>query len=319
MSSKLWTDADIQKLKDLIDKNYTKTQIADELNRSITAIQVKVNRLGLAIYNTEDNKGSRGRNWKESDIEEFTELWNDPTISMNVMCSRLHRSRFSLRKKALELNLGSRDYDTEYLSVPTICEEMQVSHDRVSNWLKIGLPYKKSRSGKTNYLIDVDDLLKFLECHQDMFDASKISRYIFAEEPDWLIAKRKADAKYYPTKLRSEYTNEDDKTIQRMFYRGCTDKEIAEAIGRTPTAVSGRRRILNLMKDTWSDYEIEILQQNSRYKTVDELLKMLPRRTKKSIEWMCRKHNLPYHFSKEKCEKHIKSVIVDENQSLYKL
>lgn len=300
--SYVWKPSEIEELKKLIEEGYTKEQLADHFNRTVTAIQVKVNRLGLAIYNTSDNVGSRGRNWRQSDIEEFVQLWTNPTISRPVMCKKLHRSYYSIRKKALQLDLGPRPVDSEYVTIPDICTEMQVSHDRVSNWLKLGLPKKKSRSGKVRYLIDVDDLLLFLENHQDMFNANLISPYLFYTEPQWLKDKRKSDAKYYPSNLRSEYSNEDDKKIQQMFNRGKSDEEIAEALGRTSTAIAGRRRILNLMRDVWSEEELDILKRFSRYKTVDELTHLLPRRSKKAITWMCEQMKLPYHISKSRCE-----------------
>lgn len=298
-----WKPEEIQKLNELLDQNKTRTEIAEALNRTPTAIQVKVNRIGRVIYNTSDNTGNRGPTWRKEDDELLGELWTDPTISRVVMCKRLHRSQFSIRKRALQLNLGGRDYDTSYLSIPDICREMQVSHDRVSNWFRRGgLKRRKSKSGKVRYLVDSDDLLKFLESRPDLYDASKISPYLFAEEPEWLKQKRIQDRKFYPSNLHAEYTNAEDKKLQHLFNQGKSDEEIAIELHRTTKSIADRRRILCLIRTTWSDDEVEILRKYSRYKTLEELMHLLPRRPLKGIRYMCEKLKLPYHYKKECCE-----------------
>ena len=302
MSSKPWTSDEIDLLKKMVQDNCTKTEIAYKLNRTITAVQIKCSRLGIAITNQSDNEGSRGRDWKQSDIDQLIELWNDPKSGKYSMMNQMRRSWTSIRYKAMKLGLGPREYDTEYLSMNDICQEMQVSFDRVSNWCKIGLKRKKSKSGKTRWLIDVDDLLKFLENHQDLFNASLISKYLFYDEPDWLIEKRHKDSTYYPKELRLEYSNEDDKMIQNLFLRGKSDEYIAKELNRTSSAIAGRRRILGLYKGAYTDDEDDYLRKWSRYKTLDEILEKLPWRTIKGLEWRCKKLNIPYHLQKSCCE-----------------
>lgn len=300
--SRVWKEEEITKLIQLINQNKTKTEIAEELGRTVTAVQLKVNRLGLAIYNTSDNKGNRGRNWNTDQDNLLKELWSDPELSKSVICNRLHRSYYSIRKRALILNLGSRSYNDEYLSMSDVSEYMNVSIDRVSNWCKLGLPRKKSRSGKTKFLIDIDDLLKFLYNHQDMFDASKISEYLFYSEPQWLIDKRKKDKEFYPENLRKEFSNEEDKKIQSYFYMGYSDDKIAKLLKRTSQSIFHRRHVLNLMKGRYTDDEINILKKYSRYKTIDEIHELLPNRSNKSIEYKCCSLKIPYHIKKDRCE-----------------
>ena len=179
---------------------------------------------------------------------------------------------------------------------------MNVSHNRVSNWLKLGLKYKKNRSGRTKYLISQEDLLDFLKEHQDMFNASEISEYLFINEPDWLVKKRRSDLEYYTDNLRFEYTNEEDKIIVSMFKQGKSNAEIARSLKRTESAIAGHLRVLDLSRGRYNDYEIEILKENSRYLTLDELLVLLPLRTKKGLEYKCNALGLPCHKVKERCE-----------------
>lgn len=57
-----------------------------------------------------------------------------------------------------------------------------------------------------------------------------------------------------------------------------------------------------VLEGKYNDYKIDILRKNSRYLTVDELLQLLPLRTKKGITYKCKEFGLPYHLSKRKCE-----------------
>ena len=239
--STLWTKEDIAKLRKMVNEGKSKEEMASYFGRTETAIEIKVNRLGLQIIRD-------GRNWLKKDLDLFTKDWYDGSISKYMLMKKYNRSYFSLRKKALELELGPRPHNEEYLSIREICEEMQVSHDRVSNWLKIGLNHKKNKSGKTKYLISQDDLLIFLENHQDMFDASLISEYLFVDEPEWLKEKRQKDIKQYAKSNRLEYTNEEDKQLLSLFNMGKTDSEIAESLNRTECGIAYHRRVLGLYR-----------------------------------------------------------------------
>ena len=239
--STLWKKEEIVELQEMLKNGKSKEEIALHFGRTETAIEIKVNRLGLQLIRN-------GRNWLKSDLKEFANDWCDGSISTHVIMKKYKRSWFSIRKKALELGLGPRPYNDEYLSIKDICEEMQISHDRVSHWLKIGLVHKKNRSGKTKYLISQNDLLSFLKNHQDMFNASLISEYLFVDEPEWLQKKRKKDSAKYAKSNRLEYTNEEDKILLSMFNHGKSDAEIADTLNRTECGIAYHRRALGLCR-----------------------------------------------------------------------
>lgn len=290
----IWTQKELDELAQLVKEGKSREELMEHFDRSKNAIEVKVNRLGLQL--TRPHK-----RWKKKELADFKEDWQDTKYTMQGLTKKYGRSKFSLRKKALELDLGARPYNEEYLSISTICEEMQVSVDRVANWIKLGLPTTKNKSGKTRYLIDVDDLLEFLEWHQDMFNASLISDYLFLDEPEWLKEKRIKDTEFYPTKFRLEWTNEMDKQLVSMFKVGKSNEEMAKFFHKTSGAVSDRLRILNLFRGRYNDYEIEILNKYHDSHTLDELAKMLPLRSVKGIAYKCEQLGLSYHFSKSKC------------------
>lgn len=294
-SGNIWREQDVLELRRLVNEGYNVEQLAKHFNRTEMAITIKVNRIGEQLK--EPN-----RTWLPEEEKQFKEDWNNPELSISKLKKKYNRTWFGLRKRALILELGPRSYNDLYLNIETICEEMQVSRDRVSSWIKKGLKVKKNRSGKTRKVIDVNDLLDFLEKHQDLFKANKISEYLFVEEPQWLIDKRKVDKQINDEKNRLPYTNNEDKMIQNMFIMGKTDKEIAENLHRTEEGIKSRRRILNLIKREYQEYEIDILKKYSKYKTIEELAKMLPLRKPKGIAYKCEQLGLEYHISKSKCK-----------------
>lgn len=290
-----WTDSQLKELADMVDGGKTIEELVKHFNRTEQAIVIKVNRIGKKIQ-----VGSR--EWTPDEDEKFKSEWSDGSLSIRAICKNHNRTWFGLRKRALVLNLGPRPYNTEYVSVTDICQEMHVSKDRVYNWFKLGLKKKKNRSGKTKYTVDTKDLLNFLESHPDHFDASKISEYLFPEEPEWLIEKRKTDKDINIEKRRMEYTNEEDKVIEHMFCRGMSDKEIAERLHRTPNGIQCRRMILCITKNRYMPYELEIIRKNSPYMTIQELSKLLPLRTARGIQSKCEQLGLEYHISKNECK-----------------
>lgn len=290
-----WTPEQLQELSELVDSGKSLEELAEHFNRTTNAIEVKVNRIGKQLIRP-------NRYWKDTEETSFAEDWEDGTLSVKQLIKKYNRPWFSLRKRAQLLKLGPRPYNDEYVSVTDICREMQVSNDRVYNWFKLGLKKKKNRSGKVKYVVDTHELLKFLEQHQDHFEADKVSEYLFWDEPEWFKAKRKRDIQINMEKRRVPWTNEEDKRLEMLFCRGKSDEEIAKALKRTPSGVMCRRLKLGLVKNRYMNYEIEILMNNSRYKTVAELNKMLPLRSYKGIISKCEQLNIPYHVSKERCE-----------------
>lgn len=242
MSTTRWTDEEIKKLKEMAKAGKSKKKIAATLGRTEHAVDMKLFRLGIQIR-------KKNRFWTPEEDAEFAADWSNPEKSNQYLCRKYNRTRIALIDRAFMLGLGSRPISDMYLTIPAVSEEMQVSYDRVYTWIRLGLKTRKNRSGRGKYLIRQEDLLKFLEAHQDLFNASLISDYLFHSEPDWLKEKRKRDTQKYAEYNRLEYSNDDDKQIVRMFEHGKTDKEIADALGRNLTGLAAHRRVLGLLRN----------------------------------------------------------------------
>lgn len=292
---KRWTNEEVKDLERLIKDGRGIDYLVSYFGRSSDSISKKVYSLGLKI-------SRKYRHWTDSEVKRFKRDWYDGSISMNKLMLRYNRTELALKDKASRLGLSVRPYDDEYLSVLDICNEMGVSEDRVLHWLRVGLNYRVSKSGRVKYLISQEDLLDFLRDNPDRYDASKISEYLFVDEPDWLIQKRKDDYVFCTSKSHVEYTNEEDIKIERLFKQGKSDKEIAKEMRRSESALKKHREILGYSRKRYNLYEIEILKKNSRYLTVDELLELLPLRDKKSIKYKCNDLGIPYHTRKSRCE-----------------
>lgn len=294
--STLWNKEDTLKLIDMVREGKTKEELAETFNRTPVAIEVKVSKLGLQLKRP-------CRTVHSDELEELRNDWKDGSLSMKQLQKKYNRTKNALKILAQRNHFGPRPYNDDFLSISDVCDFIGISKDAVRNWIKAGLPYKKSKSGRTTYLIDLDELQKFMKNNQDRFNATLVSEYLFYPEPEWLKEKRRKDRESYPTSWHEEYTNEDDKKIEDMFKKGKSVSDIAKELKRTEHSIKDRLMILGYYLKKWNDYEIEILKENSPYMTVKELTKLLPRRSEDGIAYRCEVLKLEYHISKERCKK----------------
>lgn len=299
-----WKDSDIVELKKLLEDGKSVDEISATLGRTKNAVELKVNRLGLQVLRP-------NREWTPQEEKKFARDWSNGEVSMTAMEKKYKRTDNALRTKAQRMGLGSRPYNVEFLSVTTISEEMGVSLDRVYNWCKNGLKRHRNHSGKVKYVISVNDLLRYLKSHQDAFNASIISKYLFVDEPQWLKDKRVRDAEEYAVNQKLPYSNQDDKDIVLMNKLGKQNSEIAKAIGRTEEAVRIRKYTIGVYSKWYTVGEEDFLKKVSRYLTVDEILEYMPNRTVKGIEYKCSKMGIPYHLTKNMCEPLPEGVDID--------
>lgn len=246
---KRWTDSEMQQLKEYIDDALTVKEISEKLCRSKSSVYKKIDRLSIEVNCLPCKKRMQSyRNWTNEDDLLLEEMWYDGTYSNIDISKKLNRPWGGVKKRVTRLGLGERVFDTSYLSIPDIVNEMSVSKDSVSNWLQLGLKVKKKRVGRYVYHIKAEHLLDFLEKHPHLYNASLISEYLFVNEPEWLVQKR-LDDKNIPKNNAAKYTNEEDKEIQRLFMKGVDDKGIAYSMGRSADGIRHRRWILGLLRE----------------------------------------------------------------------
>lgn len=293
MNQNLYSREDIEMLRQMCAEKRTIAYMAEKLNRSEGSIRQKCKKLHLEL-------DLERLYWSDEEIQQFKNDWEDSSISDAMLRKRYkNRSITAIKSQARRLNLGPREYDSSYLLVSDIVEEMKVSKDRVRGWIKKGLKYHKSRIKPYKYLIDEKELLAFLEQHPDVYDASIVSKYLFSNEPKWFKEKRITDKRDYNNTMGTKYTDEDFKIITKMFKQGCSNEEIAKAINRTPVSIEKMLWSMGLSRKSYNPYEIEIIKKHIDTHTIQEIADMLPLRTKKGIIAKCEQLGLKYHSKRK--------------------
>lgn len=295
--NRMWRENEINMLLFLIEQGADIEEIAEKLDRTENAVKTYARKHNIRIV-------TDGCRWTEDEIKEFTNDWKDADMTPGRLVKKYHRTWGGLRRKAYKLGLGKRPVSDIYLTVKQVAAEMNVQEYTVRRWIELGLRTKKSKTNKTTtHLIDADDLLVFLESHQKLFDASKISDILFYDEPDWLKNKRRYDFANYNKNRNTEWSLADDNRLVWLFSKGRTDEEISKEMHRSCSAIQAHRFILGLCRpqNYWSEYEISVLLKYHEYKTVSELHEMLPERTAAAISRKCALMNITYHESKSAC------------------
>lgn len=293
--AKIWSDSDKALLIEKVKLGWQRKELAGYFGVTENSIEIKVSRLGYKILR-------ENRDWTADEEESFRVDWKDPSFSMYMLMKKYARNENGLKIKAQRMKLGPRNEYREHLSITDIIEEMQVSRDRVSAWIKLGLKTSKNKAGKGKYSIKANDLLTFLEKNQSKFNASKISEYLFADEPDWLIEKRKRDINPETCEYREyeTWTTMQIKRVKDLVKLGYDIEKIAKTLKKTEYGV---RRIINEhdidYKDEryYSEEEIDILYKYHDKVTVEQLAIMLKnKRTIKGICYKCEQLGLRYHL-----------------------
>lgn len=283
-----WTDSEKEVLKQMCEDGASLSDMAKVFNRTESNMRSTIKRFKYT-------RKLERKPWSNKEIKQFKEDWHDSTLSYNALAKKYNRSKTALQTEATRLKLGARLYDDSYITIPDICEEMQVSKDRVYTWIRNGLKTKKSKVKPYKYLIDTKDLLDFLEKHPTYYDASKISGYLFSVEPNWLKQKRQNDSGTFIRKMGIKYSDEELHQIIYLFKHGDSNEQIAEKVKRTPFAIEKVLGDLGLSRRRYNDYEIKFIRDNVAYMTINEIAKNLPLRTKAGIIAKCEQLGIKYH------------------------
>lgn len=163
-------------LKELVSDKNAK-ELAILFNRTESAIRAKCNKLNLTL---KKNK----KIWTQEEVEFLRDSWG--VLSISSICRQLNRSLKSIKSKANRIGLEPlRNSFDDDITITEFAEYMGISRYRIYYFHKRGLKMKRKKlSNKTSmYMISIKDALKFLEEHQNLFDAAKIDDCLFLPEP----------------------------------------------------------------------------------------------------------------------------------------
>ena len=169
--------------------------------------------------------GEKRRRWTVEDDNYLEEWWGIRTLEHFV--KKFNRTESAIIHRVKRLGLGGA-YGRYSLIAFQVAEILGVDYKTVKNWyLKYDFPMKKKVLRKrVRYLIDLNDLMKWLEYNKELWDASRVEVYALTHEPKWLQEKRKYDY-HNRTKLK-KWTKEEDKKVLKMYMDGLSIREISE-------------------------------------------------------------------------------------------
>lgn len=204
-------------------------------------------RLKLGLKKCE---GARGPDWSQKEVAYIREVWGDKTIPQ--IARHLKRSINAVKIKAVRLGYTGQTKSGEMMSARKVSELLGVDVHAVCDiWIpKYGLKAKHRRLGsgkRTTTIIMFDDLLAWLEGHQDLWDSRRVELYALGMEYDWLQKKRKFDATK-PSRKDQKWTSQEDVRLISLFKKNnMTYAEIGQELGRPASGI--QRRLSRL--DVW--------------------------------------------------------------------
>jgi hypothetical protein len=238
----------------------------------------------------------KGRLWSVEERQEFIDDWCNSDLSIVTLSHKYNRTEHALYMQAYTMNLPNRQDNRDYLTVNDIACEMNVSDTTVRNWYNKGLKVKKTKIGRFKQIIYVEDLLKFLKKHQDIWDASIVSEYLFSDEPKWFKEKREKDKEKHKYIKEGYWTDDETRRLESMLKMGKTYESISKTLSRSADSCRTRAKYIGIAPKTkikhWTEEEITYLKENADKFTNKVLAEHLQGRTPNAIGIKCSKLNL---------------------------
>ena len=265
-----WTDKEIETITEILNRDsFTIEDLKVIKGRDINIIKEKA--LEIRTNNIRNNQYNKP--WTEEDYDYLKRWWGlEDVTTIGIM---LGRSREALRNKAKKLGICSKKI---YYTARECSIMLGMSDSRFLGYLQKG--YVKSRKAKTEQLIHQikpQELLDFMEKHQDKWDSRKMtSEPFFIEKPDWYIEKCKRDKEnpidYLDT--QKKWTDDEYKYLLEAKKQGMSFEEIAKELDRTVSSVKSKYEKRNTVerrrKEREAKKEAERIKEND-YKNLNRL------------------------------------------------
>lgn len=127
--------------------------------------------------------------WSEDEIERLMTFYG--RVDITYLCSKLNVTYEQLRRKVKDLGLGYQREFSDYITMRQVRELMNVQHYAIQRFILAGMPVQTRQfgRGKKNILISFDNLMKWLEENQELWDSTKVPFRAFGGEPERKISK----------------------------------------------------------------------------------------------------------------------------------
>lgn len=242
-SGEKWTHEQDQYIRDHWTEA-TDEELAAAVGHPVSSTHARRLKLGL-----KQRESSKGPKWSQEELDYIREMWGEKTVPQ--IAKHLGRSINAVKVKTVRLGYTGQKWSGEMMSARKVSELLGVDVHAVCDfWIpKCGLKGKRRRLGqskKTTTIIMFEDLLKWLEAHQDLWDSRRVELFALGMEYDWLTEKRKTDAGK-PARKAQKWTQQEDDRLIFLFKRNeMTYAEIGAELGRTARGIERRLRRLDV-------------------------------------------------------------------------
>ncbi len=277
-----WTDEEIEKLRELVNKKLKASEIAEKMGRTPSSIYAQMTRHKIKSRVSKQQ-------WSDEENNYLIESWG--RLTLRSMALRLKRTEVAIKLQATKLGLGRATDQNINLKLEEFVDYSGISRSRVNYLTKnYDFPLIKKKLGRRKlYFVDIENVLKWMKKHQEEFDASKISEYLFVSEPEWLKEKRINDSKSKEGLKSAVVVKKWDANsitkLKDMISIGYSYEEIGKALGITSAQVARRAQKENfsyLAPKFWQGSDFRYLKEHWQTQSDAEIAKAI-HKTKKSI------------------------------------
>ena len=221
----------------------------------------------------------KGRNWKPEEEAWLSENWG--TVSVNTICKKLNRSRNAIMVRVNRLGLPPYYESGEYITMHQLILALGYGASdgyKVKSWIQNrGFPVKNKRhSKKVVRVVYLEDFWKWAEKHRSFLDFSNMEPLALGEEPDWVAAQRKKDAKAFALQRKDPWTAGEDHRLELLLKEHKYGyAELSQMLCRSAGAIQRRCQDLGLKErpvkadnhspeSKWTQTDFEALAEGIR-------------------------------------------------------
>lgn len=161
------------------------------------------------------------------------------------IAKKLGRSTSSITNKKKQLGIGFMMELTDLWNLNQLSEAVGKSMGSVNkSWVANGLKFVKRGC---YCLVEEKEVLRFMQEHPNLWDATKCDYYLFYQYP-WFLKKLEEDRKKPANAKKYFWTDYEKSVLVTLKKRGLSHKEIAKRLGRTKKAIDGMVSFMGLTK-----------------------------------------------------------------------
>ena len=165
MKNTKWTKEEEEYLRENY-KKVSESELEEKLNRNIKAICQKARRMGL----------SASIKWTKEEDNYLKENWGK--LKIDTLCKRLNRSKRAVQERAYRtLNLGSQ---LQWYSLKEVADITGINKDTIrKKIISQNLPHHRAKTKQRPYMLDINQLMKFLKENQDLWRYDSLTINVF--------------------------------------------------------------------------------------------------------------------------------------------